>query len=273
MKLAVSNIAWDASADAAAAAVLVREGVRGIEIAPTKWRDEPFDAPAADVAAFRRRWEDRGLPIVALQSLLFGKPELQLFAGERERAALIDQLRRVADFGAAVGARALVFGSPKNRLRGQRSMDDAMTIARDMFRILARHARERGVVFCIEANPPDYGCDFITKTPDAVELCRLVDEPSIRVNADLGGMILSNEDPADSISRAAEFIGHVHASEPHLAQLSSSDAHARAASALVGMAYSGWVSIEMRAPESSAQLAALERAIRFAKRAYGDLAG
>lgn len=273
MRLAVSNIAWDASADDAAAEVLRREGARGIEIAPTKWRDAPYDAPATDVAALRRRWEERGLPIVALQSLLFGMPDLQLFSGERERAALADHLHKVADFAAAVGARSLVFGSPKNRVRGERPMDEAMTIARDFFRDLAPYARERDVFFCIEANPPEYGCDFITRTADAVRLCGFVDDPAIRVNVDLGGIALAKEDPADSVARAAKFVGHVHASEPHLAPLSSSDAHGRAASALVGMEYSGWISIEMRGLAPSEQLASLERAIRAAKGAYGGVAG
>ena len=122
MKLAVSNIAWDTGADDAAASLLSREGVGGIELAPTKWRADAFAAPAQDVAALRKEWEDRGLPIVAMQSLLFGRPELQLLAVERKRAALFDHLRTVADFAAGVGARCLVFGSPKNRVRGERSL-------------------------------------------------------------------------------------------------------------------------------------------------------
>jgi D-psicose/D-tagatose/L-ribulose 3-epimerase len=273
VKLAVSNIAWDADADDAAAALLVREGARGVELAPTKWRAAPFDAPAADVAELRARWEDRGLPIVSLQSLLFGRPDLQLLAGDAERLALLDHLRKVADFAAAVGARALVFGSPKNRVRGERPLEESMHIARDAFRTLAPHARDRGVVFCIEANPPPYGCDFITQTSEAVELCQLADDSSIRVNADLGGMILAGEDPAGAIANAAPYVAHVHASEPHLAQLSTIAAHERAASALAQGGYSGWISIEMRAPAPDEQLGALERAIRFARRAYSTVGG
>jgi sugar phosphate isomerase/epimerase len=273
VKLAVSNIAWDSSADDAAAAVLVREGVPGVELAPTKWRPAPYDASEKDVAGLRKSWEDRGLAIVSLQSLLFGRPELQLLAGESERRAMMDHLRRVADFAAAVGARSLVFGSPKNRVRGERSVEDAMRVAADFFRALAPHARDRGVVFCIEANPPVYGCDFITHTSEAVELCRLVDDPSIRVNADLGGMILAREDPADAIAQAAQLVSHVHASEPHLGSLSTEWAHDRAASALARAEYSRWISIEMRAPAPNDQMGALERAIRFAKRTYDGVGG
>src|SRR5689334_25414305 len=111
-RLAVSNIAWEPSEDAAVVEVLRREGVTGVEIAPTKWREKPFDANAADVAAYRRSWEDRGLRVVSLQALLFGRPDLQLFASAESRRQLGDYLRRVIDFAAAVGAHAMVFGSP-----------------------------------------------------------------------------------------------------------------------------------------------------------------
>ena len=273
MRLAVSNIAWDASADDSAAAVLVREGVRGVELAPTKWRAAPFDAPAKDVAELRKSWEDRGLPIVSLQALLFGRPELQLLAGDQARRAMMEHLRRVVDFAAGVGARSLVFGSPKNRVRGELPIEDAMRLAGDFFREIAPHARDRGVLFCIEANPPEYGCDFITRTSEAVELCRLVDDPSVRVNVDLGGIILGDENPADTIAKAAPFVAHVHASEPHLALLSTESAHERAGAALAQANYSGWVSIEMRAPAPTHQVEALERAIRFARRAYAGVSG
>ena len=133
-RFAVSNIAWETSEDGAIADVLRREGVGGVEIAPTKWREKPFEATAAEVASYRRSWEDRGLRVVSLQALLFGRPDLQLFASPESRAQLGDYLRRVIDFAAAVGAHALVFGSPKNRVRGALPMDEAMAIAADFFR-------------------------------------------------------------------------------------------------------------------------------------------
>ena len=97
----------------------VREGVdrcrdRADEVA----RRRRSMQPRSDIAEYRRSWEDRGLQIVSLQSLLFGRSDLQLFGDDGVRAALADYLRRVIDFGAPLGAHALVFGSPKNRLRG-----------------------------------------------------------------------------------------------------------------------------------------------------------
>src|SRR5690348_7446484 len=98
LRLAVSNIAWMPEEDDAVAEVLCREGVGGVEIAPTKWRERPLHASAGDVAAFRRTWEDRGLPIVSMQSLLYGRPDLQLFGDENKRTATVEYLRRMIDF-------------------------------------------------------------------------------------------------------------------------------------------------------------------------------
>lgn len=269
MKLAVSNIAWSSAEDDRLAELLRREGVTAIEIAPTTWRERPLEAPAADVTALRRSWNERGIDIVSLQSLLFGRPDLQLFATGESRAAMLDHLRRTIDFAAKLGARALVFGSPKNRLRGDVGVAEATSIASDFLRQAGEYAHACGTVLCIEANPPQYGCDFITTTAEAVELCRLVDHPGVGVNGDLGGMTLSQEDVATSIELAAPVLAHFHVSEPHLAETGTAGAdHAGAALALRHAAYDGWISIEMRAAGDGENVAAVTRAIRRAKSDY-----
>ena len=263
-RLAVSNIAWESSETDAVVEVLHREGITGVEIAPTKWREKPFDASAADVAAYRRSWEDRGLRVVSMQALLFGRPDLQLFGDSRDRLA--DYLKRVIDFAAAVGAHALVFGSPKNRVRGALSMAEAMSIATDFFRDIGAYGADRHTALCIEANPVEYGCDFVTTTAEAIALCRAVNDPAIRVNVDLGGIAMSHEDVSASIESARDVIGHYHASEPNLAEIGAASRHAEAARALRAIDYANWISIEMRA--SGNNVAAVERAIAMTKAAY-----
>jgi sugar phosphate isomerase/epimerase len=258
-RLAVSNIAWDAADDDAIAAILRSEGVSAIEIAPTKWRERPTETSAAERAAYRQMWADRGLKIVSMQALLFGRPELQLFGDTR--AALADYLRGIIDLGADLGARAFVFGSPKNRVRGTLPPADAMPIAADFFRALGEHAAGRDAVVCIEANPPAYGCDFITTTAEAVELCRVVNHPGIAINADLGGMTMGGEPVCETIISAAKMIGHFHASEPQLAELGAQSDHAEAGRALASVGYEKWISIEMRGGD-------VGKAVRLAKRAY-----
>lgn len=268
MKLAVSNIAWRGGEDAGIAELLHREGVRAVELAPTMWRERPLEAPSADVLALRQWWEERGIGIVSLQSLLFGRPELQLFTSDSSRAAMLDHLRRTVDFAALVGARALVFGSPQNRRRGDKPLHDAQAIAADFLHAVGEYAYDRGAALCIEANPPEYGCDFVTTTTEAVELCRAVRHPGVRVNGDLGGMTLAREDVAASIALAAPMLGHFHASEPHLAATGSIADHRGAGAALRAAGYEGWISIEMRSSGSEENVAAVARAVRRVKADY-----
>lgn len=244
LRLAVSNIAWDVADDDTVAAMLRDEGVSAIEIAPTKWREKPLETSTAERTEFRRRWADRGIRIVSMQALLFGRPDLQLFGDTR--LALADYLRGIVDLGADLGARAFVFGSPKNRVRGALPAAEAMKIAIDFFREIGEHAASRDTVVCIEANPTGYGCDFITTTAESVELCTAVNHPGIAINADLGGMTMNGESPRETIVSAGRTIGHFHASEPQLAALGVQADHAAAAHGLAEIGYDKWISIEMR---------------------------
>jgi len=279
--LAVSNIAWDPAEDDAVGAIMVAAGCTGVEIAPAKIHPEPLRATPEQLAAYRRRWEDRGLRIVAMQGLLFGRPELQLFADAPARAALLDYLRGLVDVGAALGAGALVFGSPRNRQRGPLPLDLALDLAAGFFATVGAHAAASGVALCLEPNPPAYGCDFLTTTAEAVALCTRIDSPGIRVNGDLGAIVMNAEPTAEVIAAAAPVLGHFHVSEPHLAEVGTARAPTSAAlAALDAAGYDRWISIEMRSPvegsgstngvggsadtgtNSSANVAAVTRALR-----------
>jgi D-psicose/D-tagatose/L-ribulose 3-epimerase len=263
--LIVSSIAWEPGENAEVAELLRSEGCAGVELAPTKWRDRPVEASAVDIAEHRTWWQDRGLPVMAFQSLLFGKQELQLFTDAATRRDLLDYLRRIIDLAERFGASTLVFGSPKNRVRGAMSMAEAMEIAVPFFRAVGDHAQSHGTLFCIEPNPPAYGCDFVTTTAEAVELCRITDHAAFRVHGDTGGMTLNGEDPGVAVTMAAPYLAHFHLSEPNLAELGTGGADLVAtADALGVIGYEGWLSIEMRSGGTE-NLERVRRAVRRAK--------
>jgi sugar phosphate isomerase/epimerase len=270
MKLAVSNIAWDPHEDDAVAAVMRGAGATGVEIAPTKRWATPLAAPAKEIAEYRSAWEDRGLRIVAMQSLLFGQPDLQLFGGAASRAALDAYLRGILDLAAELGAGAVVFGSPRYRTRGSLPIADANAVAAEFLRSLGAHAHERRVAFCVEPVPARYGSDYIETMSEALALVAAVDHPGIRVNADLGAMIAAGDDPAQSIIETAAWTGHFHASEPGFVELADTSSHARAADGLASARYAGWVSIEVSAQANPGDhVGAVERSVRRAAGAYG----
>lgn len=270
MRLAISNIAWPAGADEDAAPLLHSHGVEGVELALTKIWPEPLAASAAEVIAYRQRWEKRGLRIAALQALLFGKPQLTIFDTEAVRRQTVDYLSGIIERAAWLGAAVLVFGSPKNRRRGELSPAEAWSLAVPFFRELGRHARRQGVCFCIEPNPAEYGCDFVTTVAKGIELVDAVAEEGFGLHLDTGGMALAGDVPAASIAAADERCRHFHISEPFLAEVGSGPAvHGECATALRARAYRGWVSIEMsQAKEPDAWRPAIERALALAKANY-----
>lgn len=272
MRLAVSNIAWPPEADAAAAKLLADHGVAGVEIAPARVCERPWEAPSERIAAYRRFWEERGLPIVAMQALLFGRPELVLFADATARRSLRDHLLAIIDLAAGLGAERLVFGSPKNRLRGGLGRMQAEAIAVPFFRDLGRRAADRGVWLCIEPNPVEYGCDFLIDSREVIRFVERVGEAGLGVHLDAGGMRLAGESPADVVGRAGNRWRHFHASEPHLAAVGEGGVdHVAIAAALRHVGYDGFVSVEMvQGPASTSWHERLARSLAIVRAAYGD---
>jgi sugar phosphate isomerase/epimerase len=267
MKLAASNIAWDPSEDNAVAAVLRARGFTGVEIAPGKRWESPLEATKQEITAYRDAWEKRGLQVVAMQALLFGRPDLLLFGSQTVRRALREYVTALIEMAHELGAHALVFGSPKNRKRGKMPLAEATDIAIEFFREVGAVAASRGCVICIEPNPPEYDCDFINTTAEAVALCERIASRGVRVNGDVGALAVCHEDPQATLQRSAQWLGHFHASEPSLVEVTDGSIHATAAATLKACGYDQWVSVEMRGADGD-RIAALTRAAERVSRLY-----
>ncbi len=248
--LAFSNLAWPADRDPDLLPQLPGWGFGALEVAPTRLWPDPLDRSAADVAGMRAAVEDAGLRIVALQSLLFGRPELRLFGDDAARRGLHDHLVGMARLAAALGATRLVFGSPGNRRRGDLPVGRADEIAVGVFRALGEEAAGLGVAFCIEANPADYGCDWLTDAGAATDFVRAVDSPGVRLHLDTACMALAGDDAAERVRAGADVLAHVHASAPQLGVVGPGGPvdHATTAAALRSVDYGGHVSVEMLPP-------------------------
>lgn len=269
MKLAASNIAWPAEMDTAVFDILSRGGFDAIEVAPTRVWPQWQGIDAASVRAFRDVVEAAGLRISSLQSILFQKPELVLFGTDEVRKAMDEHLRRCADLAAALGARCMVFGAPRNRDRGSLPETDAFTIAAEFFATVAEYCAKCDVYIGFEANPAEYKCNFATESGTAARLVRAVNSGGFLLHLDSACMHLAGEDAARAIGDNADILGHFHASEPGLAGFGAPvAAHEAAAAALRSVHYDQWVALEMRAGDPP--LLAVAEAARFVRRVYGD---
>jgi sugar phosphate isomerase/epimerase len=272
VKLAISNIAWAPNDEAPAADLMRVHGFTGVEVAPGKIGPRPAELNDGEIARYREFWNSRGISIVAMQALLFGQNDLAIFGAETSRRAMSEYLARIIRLGGLLGARALVFGSPKNRRVEKLTRAQIDAIALPFFRELGRIAKQHATCLCIEPNPAAYGADWILDATSARELVLAVDHPGFGLHLDGGALHMASEGP-DVIRRCGGLIRHFHASMPELAPVRAGGPtpHETFAKTLREMRYPRWVSIEMRQPaDAAATLPQVEAALAYVKSVYGD---
>ncbi len=272
MKLVVSNIAWTNEEEPAVAELLRSLGVRYVEIAPTKKWDDPTQAAAEDIKACKAFWQSYGIEIVAFQSMLFNRPDLKLFDRDDNRQATLGYLKKFIGVAGLFDARVMVFGSPKNRQRGDLTLEQAEQIAVSFFDELGTVAQAASTVFCVEPNAPQYACDFVTTAKEGIALVQAVGNPGFGLHLDIACMTLAGDDVVESIKAAAPYLRHFHISSPMLEQVEARQdvAHEQAAQALRDIGYDQYVSIEMRPAATGENLARVETAVRFAQGIYSS---
>ena len=90
MKLSVSNIVWGKENFGDYLKILKNEGCDGVELAPSLIWDEPISSNKNERQELKKKISDSGLEFIGFHSLLFSKPELQLFKNEQSRKKTIE---------------------------------------------------------------------------------------------------------------------------------------------------------------------------------------
>ena len=270
VKIAVSNIAWTNEEEPAIAEKLQELGITKVEIAPTKRWEDPTKATPEQVQEYVKWWQQYGIEIVAFQSMLFARPDLKLFESEDLRNEAVDYMADFLRLAGDMGARRLVFGSPKNRQRGEMSVEAADDIALDFFGKLGDVALSHNTMLCIEPNAPQYNCDYVTNAVQGEALVRRIDSKGIGLHLDTACMALAGDDIGEAIRSSADVLKHLHVSAPMLDRVYDRDDvdYRAAAAALKEINYSNVVSIEMRPGEAGENVARVEEAVKFVQSVF-----
>jgi sugar phosphate isomerase/epimerase len=269
MRISASNIAWNRRDDPAVIPLLAKYGVDAIDVAPGKYFSDLTIVSRREVDDVRRWWRDRGIEVVGMQSLLFGTQGLNLFGSPAIRSRMMTYLGHVCRIGQGLGARFLVFGSPRNRDRGDLDDTRAADIATTFFRKLGDIAADHDTLICLEPNPRLYGANFMTDTLTTSQVVRAVDHPAIRMQLDIGALRINGESASTVLAEHVDLVAHIHASEPGLEVLGDCGTdHRPIASDIRRLCPDRIVTIEMR-EDVHAPLESLERALAFAQRYYG----
>lgn len=269
MKIAISNLAWAKEEDDQVLTILKKNNICGIELAPTKiWRS-PTKTDKPVLERYKKWWQDRGIEIVATSSLLFGHPELTLFQDIDTRQKTLKYLKKMVEVSSVLGAKTVVFGSPKNRVRSEMSKQKAEKTAIEFFRRISVYAAKLNIYFAIEPNPPLYGTDFINTTEEAIKFVRKLSHPNFCVQLDASTMTINQENYLKTLRKGISFARHFHISEPGLKPVPQEETnHQQIASSLKKLGYKGWISVEMPLNDSVNRLKLIQKALDFVTRTY-----
>lgn len=269
MNIAISNIAWDIKDDDRVLKIVSEKNVTGIEVAPTKLCPDIVNANFDLLRKYRENTEKLGITIIAMQSILYGRNDLQLFDTEEGRTNTLKYLRKIVDIGETLGARVLVFGSPKNRDVKNLSFNKACEIAIPFFRNIGDYCKEKNIKLCIEPNAKEYNCNFLRRTNETAKLVREINNNGIGLHLDSGIMHMNGEDIENEISTNIDIIEHFHISEPFLKEVHKPQVnHKLFADSLKKNHYSKWCSIEMLPQEKG--IDAIAQALDFAIHVYSS---
>jgi D-psicose/D-tagatose/L-ribulose 3-epimerase len=263
--LGISNIAWPSRALEQGLDLACALGLSFVEIAPFavfgQWDDIDDEA-----SRLREAIERRGLTCAALQGIVYNVHNVELFSSAESRGRLARHFETVARISGILGAKACVYGAPKQRDPGNLSVEAAWAIAVRFLQSVAPLFAENDATLAFEANSRRYGGRFVTTTSEALELVKAVGQAGISLQIDTGTLFLEHEDPAVLLS-AVPIASHAHVSEMDLQPPGSTGAdHAGVADILRRACYKGTLSIEMRAVEDWPT--AVRRAVDLVRRTY-----
>ena len=244
MKFSVSNLAFKDYSLSNALKLLQNSQITGLEIAPTLIWEDPTHASGRDRKNIRDLVSDHGLSIVALQSLLYKKPHLQLF-NDSTRSTLLEYLKEMVRLCVELGGSFLSFGAPKNRKRGSLKFNEAISRAAPFFFELSEYAKASDTTICIEPVATTYDCDFITHTSEAVQLLEMVGHSHLKLLLDSGTLIINKEDCGATIQKNNHHIAHFHINDPHLFPPSREfKEHLIISDTLRSTGYTEWLTLE-----------------------------
>lgn len=256
-KIAISNLAWNKDEEDKVITILKKYQIAGVELAVSKICGNP------------KKWKESGIQIVATTSLLYGHPELTIFESKEKREKTLNYLKSVIKLTSELGAKVMVFGSPKNRLIGKLNKSETNKIAIDFFRKVGRETKKYNITFCIEPVPTIYGSDFILNTKEARNLVKKIGSDNIKINMDIGAMKINGEDFKTEIKKSINLTGHLHISESGFVGISDTKfGHKTIAKILKDLKYKNWVSIEMWAKKNQDNTIQIEKTLKFVKKIY-----
>ena len=222
-------------------------GYTGVEIAPFTLAENVADISSAMRDDVRAAAKANGLDIVGLHWLLAKTTGLHVTTGDQSvRDRTVDYLAKLAKFCKDLGGDIMVFGSPQQRnLDAETSMEQGVENFVDLLNKLKPALAENSVAFALEPLGPDEG-NFILTAESAIEICKRVDSPHVRLHLDVKAMSQETKPIPDIIRSSKDWLVHFHANDPNRRGPGMGNVDFTPIfKTLSEIDYDGWVSVEV----------------------------
>lgn len=247
MKFAICNEMFDGWEFHRVCQYVANCGYDGIEIAPFTFNRNPIKIDEAHAATIGQTARAAGLELVAMHWLLAMPPGLHLTTPDTEvRNRTIDFAKHLARLGGAMGAKFMVWGSPKQRdvVEGD-TYECAFKRGVEGVRQVCEVAGSLGITVAMEPLGPQE-TNFMLFADDTIQFIEQVDHPACQLHLDVKAMS-SEPDPIPQVIKAgADHLAYFHANDANLRGpgFGQTD-YVPIATALKEVGYDGYVSVEV----------------------------
>lgn len=271
MKLSVSNIAWGKNNFSEFLSILKNNKCDGVEIAPSLIWEEPTEISPQEIIEFKKNLNSFNLELVGFHSLLYTKPELELFKNNNLRRQTIDYIFKLIKLCNDLGGKKLIFGSPKNRRLNGRTYEECFQQSISDFREIAKFSKKYKIYFCIEPLSKNIS-EFIQSVKEGIEIVESVNEEHFKLHIDTKTLFHTKEDLKAIIKNKTHLVEHVHVSDDNLNPPGTINFnHEITGKILKKINYNKYVSIEMLTNKEShkqEKIKVIENSISFVKKRY-----
>jgi sugar phosphate isomerase/epimerase len=255
LKLSITNLAFRGVPFPEAANYLSLSGFHGVEVAPSLLFSNYLNPTDKEVDSVLSVLERQEIQISALQSIFHTYPMYQVLDSSQHNE-IVKHFRKIINLAAVLGTKNIVFGSPKNRIRGERSIDEANKIMIDLFTRVENDLEKHNIILLIEPNARAYGADYLTTYDSCRSLVELCASPWIQNQIDLGCQSLERDLPNSiTLKKMPE---HIHLSTPNLLPIKDNREVVEFLTILSETSYKNWLTIEMLGDGANGLKIALE---------------
>ena len=218
MIFSVSNLGWNKSQNLEILRFLLSKKIRHLEYAPNKLLNFHGNKTNQQILNYYKK---KNFCLLSAQSLLFGYKNSFIFGGKIQRENFTRNLKNSLKKIKFFNTKIVVFGSPTNKKSFNKNKAILDKIALKEFRKISQICKKFKIVFCLEANPKIYNCDYLIQTKDALNIVKQINSNYFKINLDIGTIIANKENLQFINKKNIKYIGHVQISVPYLKSIIS----------------------------------------------------